>query len=732
SMVLPAILDHANTRENSTTSTPLIATEGVYELLVTDLENGCVAEASIEVLDDSDSPEVSIGTPVTLTCDLTEQVLMTINTNTGNTPTYTWTTIDGNIIANGDTPSPTIDQGGTYILTITNTENGCAGQDDVLVVVDQDNPTINVLPYDQLDCATSSLSIDAATSTGTNELEFVWTTANGNILNGNNDPQIEVNTAGQYQLVLNDIINGCADTLLSIVMQDTIAPLASIALPNQLDCVDESITLNAQTSSNGPNFQVDWTTTEGQFDNGTDGLSPTVSQPGMYQLIILNTQNNCADTAQAVVTQDDALPLIVFVPADTLNCAVNELVLNANDSSTGGEFIYNWTTTNGQIIAGVNTLMPTVNEPGDYTLTIENTANNCTNSALLMVAQDIVPPVANAGVDFELDCGIDLTNLDGTASSQGTIYTYEWIPLSGQMITNETSLSPLISETGSYQLSVFNTINACTSTDEITVTQDIPVANIDQVDPLCFGETGSISFSTVTGGQPPYLYSINGGQTYVPDNFFFNLPAGQYESLVEDSNGCVYNEVISVTQPDSVQIVILEPEIEINYGDSFLIQVQSNYAVEDLTFISWDNAASLNCSDCLEPLAQPTETSLFRLVVATEDGCSDEALLRVFVRRDFPVYIPNAFSPDGQGDNDIFYIFAQEGSIRQIRSFAIYDRWGEEMFYVQNAPPNDPRYGWDGTYRGRVVNSAVFVYYAEIEMADGRIEVFKGDIILMR
>jgi gliding motility-associated-like protein len=432
------------------------------------------------------------------------------------------------------------------------------------------------------------------------------------------------------------------------------------------------------------------------------------------------------------VTQDDALPVVSFTAPDTLNCAISNMSLDANTSSMGDEFSYLWTTTNGQILSGANTLMPIVNQPGSYTLTIENTDNNCVNSAILEVIQDIIPPVADAGLNFELDCDLDVVNLNGLGSSQGSIYTYQWTPLDGQTIEDATSLTPQISTTGSYQLVVINTINACMATDEVTVTQDVPIASIDHSNPPCFGEVGSISFSTVIGGQAPYLYSINGGQSYVSHNFFSNLSAGLYESIVEDSNGCSYAEVIHVVQPDSVQVVIIEPEQEINYGDSVLVQVQSNYSSEDLTTITWENAGSLSCMDCLEPVAQPTETSLYRLVVATENGCRDEALLRIFVRRDFPIYIPNAFSPNGEGDNDIFYIFAKQGSVNKINSFAIYDRWGNEVFVVLNAPPNDPRYGWDGNYRGERLNAAVFVYYADIELADGSVEVFKGDVILMR
>ncbi|HQU60334.1 MAG TPA: gliding motility-associated C-terminal domain-containing protein, partial [Saprospiraceae bacterium] len=107
-------------------------------------------------------------------------------------------------------------------------------------------------------------------------------------------------------------------------------------------------------------------------------------------------------------------------------------------------------------------------------------------------------------------------------------------------------------------------------------------------------------------------------------------------------------------------------------------------------------------------------------------------VVRVYVDKRPNIFIPNAFSPNGDGANDVFLIFARSGSVAQVRSFYIFNRWGEQVFQAFGFPPNDPRYGWDGIFRGEPMNPAVFSYFAEIEFVDGSVELFKGDVQLVK
>jgi gliding motility-associated-like protein len=92
---------------------------------------------------------------------------------------------------------------------------------------------------------------------------------------------------------------------------------------------------------------------------------------------------------------------------------------------------------------------------------------------------------------------------------------------------------------------------------------------------------------------------------------------------------------------------------------------------------------------------------------------------------------PGAFTPNGDGTNDIFFIQGDD-KVSKVLVFRVYDRWGELIFSTENTVPNDPITGWDGTFKGEKMNSGVYAWYAEVEYIDGFKEVLKGDVTLLR
>ena len=84
------------------------------------------------------------------------------------------------------------------------------------------------------------------------------------------------------------------------------------------------------------------------------------------------------------------------------------------------------------------------------------------------------------------------------------------------------------------------------------------------------------------------------------------------------------------------------------------------------------------------------------------------------------------------GTNDVFMVYGDEDEIVSIRSFLVFSRWGEAVHEFYNIPPNQPAYGWDGSYRGQVMDPAVFTWFAEVEFVDGRVELFEGDVNLVK
>jgi gliding motility-associated-like protein len=113
-------------------------------------------------------------------------------------------------------------------------------------------------------------------------------------------------------------------------------------------------------------------------------------------------------------------------------------------------------------------------------------------------------------------------------------------------------------------------------------------------------------------------------------------------------------------------------------------------------------------------------------------GCSDEALIQILVDKRFDIYVPNIFSPDGDGKNDVFMIFADLKMVKNIKSFQIFSRWGERVFEFANFLPNNQAMGWNGRHDGKDLNPGVFAWYAVIELVDGEEVLLEGDVTLKR
>ncbi|HNE48168.1 MAG TPA: gliding motility-associated C-terminal domain-containing protein, partial [Saprospiraceae bacterium] len=114
-----------------------------------------------------------------------------------------------------------------------------------------------------------------------------------------------------------------------------------------------------------------------------------------------------------------------------------------------------------------------------------------------------------------------------------------------------------------------------------------------------------------------------------------------------------------------------------------------------------------------------------------KNGCTATDSITVFILSPDIVYIPNVFSPDGDGINDRVTVYAGN-RVKAIRIFEIFDRWGEKVFSRTDMPANEPEAGWDGKHRGQKVQEGVYVYYLLIELTDGKKRLLKGDISLIQ
>ena len=324
--------------------------------------------------------------------------------------------------------------------------------------------------------------------------------------------------------------------------------------------------------------------------------------------------------------------------------------------------------------------------------------------------------------------------MDGDGSALGAQISYLW---SGNgTIDNNTSLSPTIYVPGTYTLLVTNNENGCTETDDVVVDEDgnVPTAaQIETNDAPCFGMPGNLTILDVTGGEPPYLYSVDGGQNFSSSNIFNSLQPGDYTVIIQDAIGCEHEEDIYI-QPAPELTVNVDPEVVLGLGDNYEINAIVNLDTSELTSIVWSPTEGLSCTKCLNPSVTGLLNEMeYTVTVVNDNGCEATARIMLRVDKTREVFIPNAFSPhNNDGQNDIFMIFANNEKIKQINTFQVYDRWGEQVFIAENFDANDPLFGWNGQLKEEKLNPAVFVYFAEIEFIDGVTILYKGDVTLMQ
>ena len=229
----------------------------------------------------------------------------------------------------------------------------------------------------------------------------------------------------------------------------------------------------------------------------------------------------------------------------------------------------------------------------------------------------------------------------------------------------------------------------------------------------------------------PFLYSIDGGDTFAAATAADSLRPGRYELVVQDANGCERTDEVDIPNAPTLELV-LDTRVVVALGDGYRINTRTNFADSSLTAIRWTPELDLDCGDCLRPVATPRTSTVYVIEVETGDGCSATDSVEVVVDDLLRVYFPTAFSPNGDGINDVFRPFGSPNVISEIRDFNVFGRWEETVCQAIGFAPNDPTAGWDGMVNGQPMNPNVFVFSATVEFVDGRVETLKGNVMLVR
>ncbi|MEY3369056.1 MAG: hypothetical protein RI973_2211, partial [Bacteroidota bacterium] len=335
-------------------------------------------------------------------------------------------------------------------------------------------------------------------------------------------------------------------------------------------------------------------------------------------------------------------------------------------------------------------------------------------------------------VDFPpLVVALDITDISCNGANDGTItaipsggaggYSYAW----SNGDTDET-IDNLTA--GLYSITVTDA-NGC---NEVNAGDILEPETLDftfsVVDVICAGEATGIISVSVIGGTPPYEYSSDGVQFQTDPNLS-GLLAGEYQVQVKDAAGCGLTKTVVIAEPlPLVAEAGQDQTVDLGYP----ADLQGFFSPPSLPVtLSWSPSATLSCGDCQDPVAFPYETTTYYLTVEDEVGCraTDSVTVTVLLKR--PIYIPNVFTPNADGLNDFFTVYGGPAA-RSIRSLKIFTRWGSLVFEGYDLPLNKESSGWDGYFKGKIMDPAVFAYVAEVEFIDGAVVLHEGDVTILR
>ena len=575
----------------SSVQNPSVIEAGAYVLTVTG-SNGCTSTATADVVGNTNEPGAA-ATGGLIDCN-GPNINLTGSSDSTNV-SWSWTGPNG--FTSSD-QNPNVNTVGTYTLVVTGS-NQCTSTATADITGDFDNPDASA-SGGVISCAANSTTISGSSMTP--GATFGWT-GPGNFMSS--DPNPTVTNTGTYTLTVT-APNGCTSTATADVVPDVGLPDAS-ADGGTLDCSITSITLDG--NSNTPNTTLEWSGPNGFMSTDED---PTVTEPGMYVLVVTNNTNGCTAQATANVDLDDIEPG-ASAAGDTLTCSLPNF--NLQGDSPTNNVSWSWSGPNGFNSTDQN---PNINESGNYVLTVTG-PNGCTSVASVDIIADQTDPVASASTDT-LTCSVTDVVLAGGAN---TTVTWDW---SGPNGFNSTDQSPTTNEPGSYILTI-TAANGCTDTETIDVPQNVAVPNVSATGNTldCNNPSVSIQGASVTGGVT-FGWSGPGGFTSNQASPTVNLD-GDYTLTVTALNGCTASATVTVLiDTTTATLGANAPDTLTCSATDVVIQadVTNNGAVLDN--LSWSGPNGF--SDTVE---DPTvmEPGIYNLVATMTNGCTSEVSVEV-------------------------------------------------------------------------------------------------------
>ena len=642
---------------------------GIYHLNITD-SSGCNFIAIDSVLR---PPQISLSSNVTP--NICGQSVGSVNIHaSGGSGGYQYTWL--NATPSNDSILTGLIENNYSVVVMD--QNGCSSTGVALVSAQGKLGPILSNTVDQ-PCFNGKVgSISLSTPGSTVPIRYSW--QNGDTLN-----QIKGLSVGSYSVTISDGIACTLDTFF-LVSQPSQIRLSSNVVPNYCGQSNGSIQVHANGGAGG--FTYNWLNSNVNTDSILTGL---IEQT--YSIIVTD-RNGCTFSSSIEVTAQGALGSAVATINNEPCYGDKKGNISLVVPGTNIPLHYKWQT--NDTISQISQL-----SEGTYSVTVSD--GYACHLDTFFVIQQPTAIIGSSFVKFPDRCG--KSNGTVTMSSMGGISpcVYSWT--NGIVNSLDSNLAA-----GNYIVTITDA-NSCTNTITVSVPNWPPPTLSDVMSvPTCpmLSQGSLMVYASGVGLH----YAWNTGDT---TPHLLNLPVGSYTVTVSDKFNCITSSVAIVT-PYNVSSPNLGGTQTIEKGTKVPFDVQGYVSYR------WSPSIGISIDTIANPIVSPVLTTTYTLQVKDNNGCLLKDSVKIIVD---DLFLPNAFSPNHDGENDVYYV---KGIVDYINmEFLIYDRWGELVFST-----NDPLIGWDGTRNGLSLESGVYICVLTANFKDGTSVLRKGNITLVR
>ncbi len=710
-------------------SAATVNTGGQYTVVVTNTLSLCSTTITVPVPFSTVAITPTISATGSITCS-TPTLVLTGNPASG--VTYTWT-------GTGLTTSPSaqtvgINSGGVFTLSVTSNSNGCVGSQTISISTNTTAPTVSLTPTSSYTttCAAPTVTFNAV-STPSASATYSWTAPSTGALNSYTISNPIASGSGIFTVAVTNTVNGCsipsASQATVQITADAGIPVVSLSSPNAtITCANQTPSVSASTTSTPVSYS--WTPTAGIVPGTETSQNPSFNAPGSYSVVVTNTNSGCASSASqnvVTVTLDNTLPLVTGISASngaTLTC-INTSVTATPTITPNSNLSYTWTT--GPGIINPNQADASFTAPGVYTLVVTNTVTGCVSSAtnsastFTVYQNTVTPTVAATSISSNsvIGCSNSTVTFTTNVTSSGGNLTYNWS-------TGVTTPTISITSAGIYSVIVTDAVNGCSVTTQFTVTGNTtPPQNVNagaNANIACGSSTLSLTGITtstnvsMTWTGPSSTSIVSGSNTATP----VVTETGTYTLTVTDNlTGCQSTSTVSVSQSNVTAAFTADPTAGISP-----LTVNFTNGSTGATNYTW-NFGNSNTSNLPNPSNVFTNGSYTVMLTTSSGSCTATATLVIVVEDGLSLEIPNVFTPNNDGTNDLFTI--KSTGVKEI-SLQIFNRWGEKLYEFTGV-----KAAWDGlTPHGIKVPDATYFYFVKATGFDNKQVEKQGTVNLFR